>query len=221
MIRGAIDTLSDLLVDKLSYLLSKSVDLLLKVITFCGVETILACLILICLLLITAVLASGLRDPNLIDWLDEEESFRTPMGLHVPKRKAWDFPRPQDDTRNKELAEIIRGQMLSNDVLGTSGRGLLEDLYSPVWALTSYNLNHQKRAELNRIAYEAKSRGDLAKLGLDIKTTGNDTYLTIRDRGHEKATASINVYLLVIGKATPEARNRFLAENPQYMRMYS
>jgi len=221
MTRGTINTLYDLLVDKLIYLLSKSVDLLFKVITFCGVETIFACLILICLLLIPAVLASGQRDPNLIDWLDENEGLRTPMGLHLPKRKAWDIPTPQDNTRNKELAEIIRGQMLSNDVLGITTRGLLEHLYSPVWIPTSYNLNDQKRAELHRIAYEAKSLGDLAKLGLDIKTTGNDTYLTIRDRGHDKAVASINVYLLVIGKATPEARAGFLALNPEYRRLYS
>jgi hypothetical protein len=237
MIGGAVDTLSNLLCDKLIYCASQILDFLFKYVSFFDVEMIsqsldfsfknvsffdvkmiFACLILF-FLLITAVLSSGQRDPKLINWFDPEEGLRTPAGLILNKRKAIDIPRPKDDTRNKKLAEIIHGQMMlldQNNPLWWNNR---KDLYSPIWTATPYRLNEEKKAELHRIAYEAESLGDLDKLGLEIKTTPEGTFLGYGNT--DKAHASINVYLLVIGKATPEARAGFLALNPEYRRLYS
>lgn len=185
-----------------------------------------ACIITIFLILIPVVVASGQRDPNPIDWLDDRESVRTPMGLWLPNRLAIDLPKPNNQTRNRELAEIILGQLITIQTTRNHNTTLYDDLWLP----TPFYLNPQKRAELHRIALEAQNAGDLTKLGLDITSTRapdniitpDNMRLTIRDRpGPEITAASVNVYLLVIGRATPGDRNRFLSQNPHRAIMYT
>jgi hypothetical protein len=108
--------------------------------------------------------------------------------------------------------------MIINEPLGTNGHNILSMHY----ALHNCWLSPDKTEELYSIAREADARGELALLGLKLVTlrNGSTRLCDSRWEGRRVTYPTINTYLLVIGKATPESRNKFLTENPQYRRFY-
>ena len=125
------------------------------------------------------------------------------------------IPAPNDDTNEKDLAERIYRQIIYNEKRRNDG----PNLYSPHWIKFDCALDKANVDKLHRIAMEADRRGELAQLNLRLHYRMNtpDIRLCLNETERNKTTlATINVYMLVVGKADPIERNLFLAENPGY-----
>jgi hypothetical protein len=120
------------------------------------------------------------------------------------------------------LARAIRKQIILKRTLGINDA----NIYAWRWFAHGCFLDEQLKLELHDIARKAQENGELEQLGLVLdKTRNTSDKLSEISRLHvgtkgSTAHATINVYLLVIGKASIIDRETFLKDNPEYRKYY-
>jgi len=159
----------------------------------------------------------GLTHGEYLDYLHREHR------LDLRKVQGYKIPHPNDNTREKELAEIVYRQMFIKKFLLPKDNGWT--IVSEQFKIFNCFLDKKNIEKLNNIAREAEIYGDLEMLGFKLGTTRGFTRLcdlsgknkfnglTEPYPAHFNKTAMphLNVYLLVIGRITPEGRRELQA----------
>ena len=155
-----------------------------------------------------------------IDYFDQIHRYKQGFGVD----NSFDYsklpePDPLEDPEKYLLAIHLKRMMIVNRRENSSNTKW--NIHSENFRMHGCYLEGANKAKLYSIANQAQGNNVLTLLDLKLESMAGKPLLCKASYPGRKVTLpDINVYLLVVGSASPSDRNAFLANNPQYNKHY-